>query len=228
MPRLPRPPVRADGDATREALLEAATALFGDHGFAGTSLRAVAARANANLSAVTYYFGGKTELYLACVEAAHTALMADVPPLYIGHLDLRDAFQGLFLWGMETAERVRRGEASAHRLLLSAMQEAARGGAIAPALEGLAEHMTQPFGVVIAQMFFAAYPDASPSRVQRAASLVVFNAVLFTEEVNLARYGITPPEDQAARVALANDLSDFVLAGAEALLRLPTPAGATP
>jgi AcrR family transcriptional regulator len=218
MPRPPRPPVRADGDATRESLLQAATALFADLGFAGTSVRAVAARAEANLAAVTYYFGGKSELYLACIEYAHSALMADVPPLDIESLTLHDAVRTLFQWGLETADRVRGGNGSAHRLLLHAAQEVARGSVVAPALQGLAERMTQPFLMLVVLKLRDAYPHASSARIERAASLIVFNAVLINEELNLSRFGIASPVDAAGRRALATDLSDFVLAGARAVL----------
>jgi AcrR family transcriptional regulator len=198
--------------------LQAATALFADLGFAGTSVRAVAARARANLAAVTYYFGGKSELYLACIEYAHSELMAAAPALDVESLTLEDAVQTLFLWGLETADRVRGGEGAAHRLLLHAAQEVARGGVVAPALQGLAERMTQPFLMLVILKLQAAYPDAAFPRIERAASLIVFNAVLINEELNLARFGITSPVDAAGRRALAADLSGFVLAGSRSIL----------
>jgi AcrR family transcriptional regulator len=47
----------------RERLLNAAERLFCEHGFAGTSIRDIAAEAKCNLASVSYYFGGKEELY---------------------------------------------------------------------------------------------------------------------------------------------------------------------
>ncbi len=52
-------------DDTRQRLLDAAEALFAEHGFADTSLRAITARAKANLAAVNYHFGSKDELIRA-------------------------------------------------------------------------------------------------------------------------------------------------------------------
>lgn len=49
--------------ATRERLLDAAEQLFAREGFAGTSIRAITRAAGCNLAAVSYHFGGKTELY---------------------------------------------------------------------------------------------------------------------------------------------------------------------
>ncbi len=53
---------------TRERILNAAEALFADHGFAATSLRAITARAEANLAAVHYHFGSKEALWQAVFE----------------------------------------------------------------------------------------------------------------------------------------------------------------
>ena len=50
---------------TRDRLLDAAEALFMEHGFEATSLRAITAAAGANLAAVNYHFGGKEALFEA-------------------------------------------------------------------------------------------------------------------------------------------------------------------
>jgi AcrR family transcriptional regulator len=47
---------------TRDRILRAAEALFMEHGFAGTSLRMITARAEVNLAAVNYHFGSKEAL----------------------------------------------------------------------------------------------------------------------------------------------------------------------
>src|SRR5918998_5615769 len=53
---------------TKERILDAAQELFGIHGLAGTSLRAVTAAAGVNLAAVNYHFGSKEELFRAVVR----------------------------------------------------------------------------------------------------------------------------------------------------------------
>ena len=55
-------------DTTRDRILDAAEALFAEHGFATTSLRAITARAGANLAAVSYHFGSKDALVQAVFE----------------------------------------------------------------------------------------------------------------------------------------------------------------
>jgi len=51
--------------ATKARILEAAEALFMEHGFEATSLRALTAHAGVNLAAVNYHFGSKEELFQA-------------------------------------------------------------------------------------------------------------------------------------------------------------------
>lgn len=49
-------------------LIKAAIDLFGQHGFDSTSTRAIAVAAGAQMSAITYHFGSKDGLYLACAR----------------------------------------------------------------------------------------------------------------------------------------------------------------
>ena len=53
---------RSDKDV-QERLLDAAEGLFCENGFAGTSVREIAAAAKCNVASVSYYFGGKEKLY---------------------------------------------------------------------------------------------------------------------------------------------------------------------
>jgi len=53
---------------TRERLLDTAEALFAEHGFNATSLRAITQKAEANLAAVNYHFGSKKGLILAVIR----------------------------------------------------------------------------------------------------------------------------------------------------------------
>lgn len=66
---------RADG---RERILEAATALFADKGFEGTSTSAVARRASVAQPLVYHHFSSKEGLWRACMDRllAETALFA--------------------------------------------------------------------------------------------------------------------------------------------------------
>jgi len=54
---------------TAEQLISAATQLFAERGYDGTSIRAITDRARSNLGAITYHFGSKEALYEAVFEA---------------------------------------------------------------------------------------------------------------------------------------------------------------
>lgn len=71
---------------TKETILDAAEALFGEQGFAATSLRQLTARAGVNLAAVNYHFGSKEDLaravllrYIAPVNAERMRRLDALP-----------------------------------------------------------------------------------------------------------------------------------------------------
>ena len=57
-----------DPQATREKLIESALELFGAKGFSATSTREIAKAAGTNIGSITYHFGGKAGLQMACAE----------------------------------------------------------------------------------------------------------------------------------------------------------------
>lgn len=63
-------------DATRSRLIEAAGAVFAEQGFKAATVRDICAKANANVAAVNYHFGGKEGLYTAVVRHAHRCCAA--------------------------------------------------------------------------------------------------------------------------------------------------------
>jgi AcrR family transcriptional regulator len=56
---------KRDPERTRERILEAALVEFGEHGFAGARISAIAKRAGVNQQLISYYFDGKEGLYRA-------------------------------------------------------------------------------------------------------------------------------------------------------------------
>jgi AcrR family transcriptional regulator len=61
---------------TRAQLLDAAEQLFAEHGFSGTSVRAITDLAGANLAAVGYHFGSKAELFAAVARRVVEPVLA--------------------------------------------------------------------------------------------------------------------------------------------------------
>ncbi len=66
-------PKNADGQRTRQAILDAALDLFAEKGYFGTSLRDVAAAVGVRESALYNYFAGKEALFDALLAAHSTA-----------------------------------------------------------------------------------------------------------------------------------------------------------
>ncbi|QIS20175.1 TetR/AcrR family transcriptional regulator [Nocardia terpenica] len=79
--RSPRPQERQrDPERTRRLILDAATAEFGAHGFAGARISAIAARAGVNQQLISYYFDGKEGLYQAMSQQWRERQRDLVPP----------------------------------------------------------------------------------------------------------------------------------------------------
>jgi AcrR family transcriptional regulator len=113
--------VRAESAETRERILDAAEVLFAEQGFAATSMRDLAARADLTAASLYNHFAGKEDLYEA-------VLARGVQPLIerLGELAGRDP-------DTETGERIIRGVmahlAERPHLPRLVVAEAATGGA---------------------------------------------------------------------------------------------------
>lgn len=66
---------------TPSRLIEVAIDLFGRHGPDAVSTRAIALAAGAQLSAISYHFSSKDQLYLACAEHIAAGMHARIAPL---------------------------------------------------------------------------------------------------------------------------------------------------
>ena len=80
-------------EATRARILNAATELFSEGGYEGTSTRALGAAAQANIATIAYHFGDKEGLYHAVLQRAYAGML---------ELDLPDALP------KDASERIRR------------------------------------------------------------------------------------------------------------------------
>ena len=98
------PPVRTprqrDPERTRRAILEAATAEFVAHGFAGASVNEIAARARVNKRMLYHYYGKKDDLYLAVLERTYKGIRTAETQLHLADLAPRAAIERLvmFTW----------------------------------------------------------------------------------------------------------------------------------
>ena len=92
----------ARGDETRQRIIDAAVALFGEHGFAGASTRDIAAAAGVNAPALQYYFENKEGVYRACAQF------------------IADDIRGRFEPAMRQAAGILKGEGSSTAALIAA------------------------------------------------------------------------------------------------------------
>jgi AcrR family transcriptional regulator len=83
-----------DPEATRAAILRAATVEFSQSGLGGARVDRIAERAGINKRMLYYYFGNKEDLFLAVLEQAYR--------------DIRDAEQALNLSTTDPVEGIRR------------------------------------------------------------------------------------------------------------------------
>jgi TetR/AcrR family transcriptional regulator, regulator of cefoperazone and chloramphenicol sensitivity len=88
---------RADGRASRDAIVAAAVKLFADQGFKQTSTRQIAEAANANIGAIAYYFGDKLGLYRAAFCEPMGSHADQQPAFDIEGIPVEAALEMLFI-----------------------------------------------------------------------------------------------------------------------------------
>jgi AcrR family transcriptional regulator len=93
-----RVPRQRDPERTRRAILEAATAEFVEHGYAGASVNEIAARAQVNKRMLYHYYGKKDDLYLAVLERIYKGIRSAETQLRLGDLKPRQAIEKLVLF----------------------------------------------------------------------------------------------------------------------------------
>ncbi len=111
-------PKNADGQRTRQAILDAALDLFAEKGFFGTSLRDVATAVGVRESALYNYFAGKDALFDALLTAHQHSKMERMAPIAAAPIaDGRALLEQFALASLEAFEEPR--EQKLHRILMS-------------------------------------------------------------------------------------------------------------
>ncbi len=82
---------------TRAAILASARARFAGHGFAGTTIRAVAGDAGVDAALVHHYFGTKDDLFMAALEIPVDPRRVIAPIVGEGPDGAAERFLGVFL-----------------------------------------------------------------------------------------------------------------------------------
>jgi AcrR family transcriptional regulator len=134
-----------NAEATRERILEAATAEFSAHGVAGARVDRVAAAAGCNKNLIYVYFGSKETLFnavlnkhLARVYDENPFTPDDLPGYAVRVFDYASAHPDLFrLVAWSTLERVGGGSAekgAAQKAKIASLKQAQQAGQVSAAL----------------------------------------------------------------------------------------------
>jgi AcrR family transcriptional regulator len=212
----PRPAV------TKDKILDAAEALFMEHGFEATSLRSITTAAAVNLAAVNYHFGTKEELFQA-------VLTRRLDPMNQKRVDLLTRFEreaapevlpcdrilsAMFIPALELARDPERGGKNFLRLL---------GRAYADPAPFIRKFLAEQYATMIVR-FKAAFARALPELPKKELSWrlhFIMGALSYTlagtDALRLIAE-LTPAETRSDAVLLQR-LAPFLLAG----LQSPVP-----
>jgi len=202
---------RSDGAQARAKLLDAALRLFAEKGFQRTSIREIALRAGANVSAIGYYFGDKAGLYRAAFVEPLGDLCPGCSDLAMDGRTLDDLMQRFFA---DFLEPLKRGEAVQLVMRLHFREMVEPTGVWADEIENEIKPQHAALVQVLSREFALRQPDID---LQRLAFAIVGMAIHFfvaREVVN----GIAPEvlADPAAIDGLAHRLASLSLAMIEA------------
>ena len=206
---------------TKDRLLDAAEALFMEHGFEATSLRAITAAAGANLAAVNYHFGGKEALFEAVLTRRLDPMNQERVAL-LTELETRGGAQPLgceqilsamLIPALRLARDPARGGANFLRLL---------GRAYADPAPFIRQFLSEQYAVMIAR-FKAAFARALPELPKRELSWrlhFIMGALSYTlagtDVLKLIEQ--LAPDEPADDERLLQRLAPFLLAGLTAPL----------
>ena len=90
-----RPRAKRDPAATKERLLKAGMAEFGSKGYGGARTATIARRAKCNIRMLYHYFGGKQDLYLACLDRVYSRIRDEERNLNLRELEPLEAVERL-------------------------------------------------------------------------------------------------------------------------------------
>jgi AcrR family transcriptional regulator len=198
---------RIANQQTRAALMAAAADLFAEQGYAGAKVRDIAARAQANVAAVSYHFGSKQALYVAVLEAQAARMIAQhpLPAADDGQAPehrLRAVIAGLLGRALADDER-----GYAQRLLVREMLSPS------DALPLMVERVQKPQFAQVMHAVRAIVGPALPADALRLACLSLVSQCLFYRVARPVIDHVAPGvTDAAARESLVDHLLNYNLA----------------
>ena len=211
-----RTPSRS-AELTRRALVDAATSVFAEHGYAGGSVRLITEKAKANQAAITYHFRGKEGLYREVLAAAGDAFEQQAILDEAGATTLPPP-QAVRLFLTQYLAPLTKRDRISRYLRIFAWER------VSPTEVAQAFNAARAFPIVVlAQAIVRRFlpPDAEPERVLVATLWLVNQPIAFVRDADvLARAPFNMRFDEAVVARLVDQLSVLCLHGL-------TAAGAT-
>jgi TetR/AcrR family transcriptional regulator, regulator of cefoperazone and chloramphenicol sensitivity len=214
----PRGPRKADAGpaATGERLLEAAGAVFAEHGYRDTTVRAICRRAGVNGAAVNYHFGDKEQLYLEVLRHAHRRALErhptgrGLPPDAAPAARLRSFVRSFLLRLFEPGPTSWMGR-------LMAMEMINPSVALGMLVEERIEPMARELAGIVAALLG---PAADPEVVRLSGSSIVSQCVFYAHcrsviQKLFPQQGFAPADVEK----LAEHITEFSLAALQAQAR---------
>lgn len=100
-PRAEAPSAR--GEQTRQRIVDTALALFAEHGYDGTTMRAIATAAEVSLGSAYYYFPSKEHLVQGFYDQLHAAHALACEPVLDQEPELQDRLAGVLTAWVDNA-----------------------------------------------------------------------------------------------------------------------------
>ena len=195
---------------TRQRLLDAARAVFAEHGYRHATVREICQRAGANVAAIHYHFGDKEALYLELFRELGSQLLQRYPPnLGLGADASVD--ERLFAFVHSFLLRILGDDAatSPGRLFAREMVEPT------PVLDQMVEEIVRPLFKhlcgIVAELLG---PSATPDEIVLCARSVVAQCVFYQHSRPVIERLSTPEPCTPERIrALAEHITRFSLEG---------------
>lgn len=199
---------------TRQRLMLAAGEVFAESGFHAASVREICRRAEANIAAVSYHFGGKDGLYSATIVETHRAAIDhDTMPRSEDYEDPREALGVFVRWFVTHLLEDGRHPEWLGRLITRELSDptAALDDLVAGSMRPVFENLRAIVGRVLGA-------DADASLIHVGVTSVLGGCVIHRAcEAGLAR--LHGPRDGSPEVVtvMAERIARYAVAGLDAL-----------
>lgn len=199
---------------TKDRLLQAATAEFAAKGFKNATVAAICRRAQANIAAVNYHFGGKKALYQETWRRAHRAMLEAWPPDggVPASAPAEERLRGRVRAGLQRAVL---GEAAEFQITRNEMVNPT--GLLREVIDDAVGPLRQAMQAILRELLG---PQATPLDIALCQVAIVAPFLHITRRSQAKkRQGLAPEFAESMLETMADRLGAFTLAGVRAVRR---------